>query len=56
MSVLGLLCLLLAALDFLTSLAGLPLTSAGWSPVVFMSLGGLFWALEALRRHDRPGG
>ena len=53
MSVLGLLCFLLAALDLVTSLVGLPLTSVGWSPVVFMLLGSLLFALEALQRRDR---
>jgi hypothetical protein len=54
MSLIGLLCFLLAALDLVTSLVGLPLTSVGWSPVVFMLLGGSFFALEALQRRDRP--
>jgi hypothetical protein len=54
MSAFGLLCFLLAALDLLTSLVGLPLTSVGWSPVVFLALGGLLFALEALQRRDRP--
>jgi hypothetical protein len=54
MSHLGLLCFLLAALDLATSLVGLPLTSVGWSPMVFMLLGGLFFALGALQRDDRP--
>jgi hypothetical protein len=54
MSLLGLLCCLLAVLDLVTSLVGLPLTSVEWSPVVFMLLGGLFFALEALQRRDRP--
>ena len=54
MSLLGLLCSLLAALDLVSSLVGLPLTSVGWSPLVFMLLGGLFFALEALQHRDRP--
>ena len=54
MSLLGLLCFLLAALDLASSLIGVPLTSVGWSPMVFMLLGGLFFALDALQRHDRP--
>jgi hypothetical protein len=53
MSTIGVLCLLLAALDLLTSLLGLPLTSVEWSPVVFVLLGGLFFALEALQRRNR---
>lgn len=55
MSTIGVLCLLLAVLDLSTSLLGLPLTSVAWSPAVFMLLGGLFFALEALQRRDRPG-
>lgn len=54
MSLLGLLCFLLGALDLVTSLLGLPLTSVGWSPVVFMLLGALFLALEAMQRRQRP--
>ena len=54
MSLLGLLCFLLAALDLATALVGLPLTSVEWSPMVFMLLGGLFLALGALPRGDRP--
>ena len=53
MSLLGLMCFLLAALDIATSLLGVPFTSVGWSPIVFMLLGGLFFALELLQQHDR---
>ena len=54
MSLLGLLCFLLAALDVVSSLLGLHLTSVSWSPLVFMLLGGLFFALESLQQSDRP--
>ncbi len=54
MSLLGLLCFLLAVLDLASSFIGVPLTSVGWSPMVFMLLGGLFFALDALQRRDRP--
>ena len=53
MSLLGLLCFLLAALDLATSLLGLPFTSVSWSPLVFMLLGGLFFTLESLQQ-QRP--
>ncbi len=54
MSLLGLLCFLLAALDLVSSCIGVPLTSVGWSPMVFMLLGGLLFALAGLQRRDRP--
>jgi hypothetical protein len=54
-SVLGLLCSLLAALDLVTSRVGLPLTSVGWSPVVFMLLGGWLFTPETRQGRDRPG-
>jgi hypothetical protein len=54
MSLLGLLCWMLAALDVASSLLGLQLTSVSWSPLVFMLLGGLFFALESLQPGDRP--
>ena len=54
MSLLGLLCMLLAALDFATALLGFSFTSVSWSPLVFMLLGGLFFTLESLQPSDRP--
>jgi hypothetical protein len=53
-SLLGLLCFLFAALDVVSSLLGLHLTSVSGSPLVFMLLGGLFFALESLQQSDRP--
>ena len=53
-SLLGLLCFLFAALDIVSSLLGLHMTSVSWSPLVFMLLGGLFFALESLQQRDRP--
>ena len=53
MSLLGLMCFLLAGLDITTSLLGVSFTSVGWSPIVFMLLGGLFFALESLQQTDR---
>ena len=54
MSLLGLLCFLLAALDVATALLGIRFTSVSWSPLVFMLLGGLFFTLESLQHGDRP--
>lgn len=54
MSLLGLLCFLVAALDLTTALLGIHFTAVGWSPLVFMLLGGLFFALESLQQSDRP--
>lgn len=54
MSLLGLLCFLFAALDLVSALLGLHITSVRWSPLVFMLLGGLFFALESLQQSDRP--
>ena len=46
MSLLGLMCFLLAGLDIATALLDVSFTSVSWSPLVFMLLGGLFFALE----------
>jgi hypothetical protein len=54
MTLLGLLCFLLAALDVATSLLGLRFTSVSWSPLVFVLLGGLFFTLESLQQGNRP--
>ena len=54
MSLLGILCFTLAALDVVTALLGLRFTSVSWSPLVFMLLGGLFFTLESLQHSDRP--
>jgi hypothetical protein len=55
MSLLGLLCFLVAAVDAATALLGLPLTSVSWSPIVFVLLGALFFALESLQPNGRAG-
>jgi len=54
MSLLGLLCFLLAALDAVTALLGVRFTSVSWSPLVFLLLGGLFFTLESLQQDHRP--
>jgi len=54
MTLLGLLCFMLAALDVGTSLLGVGFTAVSWSPLVFMVLGGLFFTLESLQHGDRP--
>lgn len=54
MSLLGLLCFMVAALDLISALLGLHFTSVSWSPLVFMLLGGLFFALDSLQQSDRP--
>jgi hypothetical protein len=54
MSLLGLVCFVLAALDAATMMLGLSFTSVGWSPVIFVLLGGLFLTLDSLQQSDRP--
>jgi hypothetical protein len=48
-ALLGLIAFLIAAIDLAASLAGLAFTSVGWSPLVFMLIGMLLFALEALQ-------
>lgn len=54
MSLLGLLCFLLAALDLAALLLGVSFTSVSWSPLIFVLLGGLLFGLESLQQSDRP--
>lgn len=56
MALLGLIAFLIAAIDIATSLAGLPLTSVSWSPLVFSLIGVLLVALESLKPTERAGG
>ena len=56
MSLLGLICFALAALDAATMMLGISFTSVGWSPMIFLLLGGLFLTLESLQQSDRPRG
>ena len=56
MSLLGLICVGLAALDLATLMLGFSFTSVGWSPMVFLLLGGLFLTLNSLQQGDRPRG
>jgi hypothetical protein len=55
MSLLGLICFLLAALDGTIAPLGFPLTSVSWSPMVLVTLGSLFFALEALQPNHGSG-
>ena len=55
-SLLGLIAFLIAAVDILASLAGLPFTSVGWSPLVFMLIGVLLLALESLQPAEQQPG
>lgn len=55
MALLGLIAFLIAAIDIATSLAGLPFTSVGWSPLVFMLIGMLMFALESLQPTEQRG-
>ena len=55
MSLLGLICFLVAVLDVATVLIGVSFTSVDWSPVIFLLLSVIFFTLEYLRRDDRPG-
>jgi hypothetical protein len=55
-ALLGLIAFLIAALDIATSLVGLPFTSVGWSPLVFILIGVLLFALESLKPTGRAGG
>ena len=55
MALLGLIAILIAAIDIATSLVGLPFTSVGWSPLVFMLIGMLMFALESLQPTEQRG-
>jgi hypothetical protein len=55
-TLLGLIAFLIAAVDILASLAGLPFTSVGWSPLVFMLIGVLLLALESLQPAEQQPG
>ena len=55
MALLGLIALLIAAIDLAASLAGLSFTSVGWSPLVFMLIGVLLFALESLQPTEQRG-
>ena len=55
MALLGLIAFLIAAVDIAASLAGHPFTSVGWSPLVFMLIGVLLFALESLRPTEQRG-
>ena len=56
LSFLGMMLFLLAAVDGACSLLGWPLTQAGWSPLIFATVGFLLVTLEALERDNRPSG
>lgn len=49
MALLGLIALLIAAVDVVASVVGLPFSSVGWSPLVFVLIGVLLFTLEFLR-------
>jgi hypothetical protein len=53
-ALLGLIAFLIATIDIVASLAGLSFTSVGWSPLVFMLIGVLLFALEALQPGEQP--
>jgi hypothetical protein len=55
-TLLGLIAFLIAAVDIAASLAGHPFTSVGWSPLVFMLIGVLLFALESLQPTERQPG
>lgn len=52
LSPLGLVFWTLAAIDVVIRLLGVSLTSVAWSPVLFLVLGLLFFALEALPNQE----
>ena len=56
MTLLGLIAFLIAAVDIVASLAGLPFTSVGWSQLVFMLIGVLLLALESLQPAEQQPG
>jgi hypothetical protein len=53
-SLLGLIAFLIAAVDMAASLAGLHLTSVGWSPLVLMLIAVLLFTLEFLKPAEQP--
>ena len=55
MTLLGLIAFLIAAIDMATAAIGLPFTSVAWSPLVFLLIGVLLFALESLQRPERRG-
>jgi hypothetical protein len=55
-ALLGLIAFLIAAIDLATAMLGLPFTSVGWSPLVFMLIGVLLFALEALQPAEQQPG
>ena len=55
MALLGLIAFLLAAIDIAASLGGLPFTSVRWSPLVFMLIGTLMFALEFSQPTEQRG-
>jgi hypothetical protein len=52
LSFVGMLAFLMAALDATCRLLGWPLTTLGWSPLLFAALGFALVALEAWERHS----
>ena len=56
MALLGLIAFLIAAIDLATAMLGLPFTSVGWSPLVFMLIGVLLFALESLQPAEQQPG
>lgn len=52
LSLLGMLFWTLAAVDVVLRLLGMPFTEVVWSPVVFLTLGLVFFALEALPKQE----
>jgi hypothetical protein len=51
---LGLISLLLAAVDLICGLFGLSLTAVSWSPLLFGALGFMFICLEGIERGSAP--
>jgi hypothetical protein len=51
---LGLISLLLAAVDLICGLFGLSLTAVTWSPLLFGALGFMFICLEGFERASAP--
>lgn len=52
LSLLGLVFWTLAAVDVVVRLLGVSFTAVAWSPVVFLTLGLIFFALEALPKQE----
>ena len=51
---LGLISLLLAAVDLICGFFGLSLTAVSWSPLLFGALGFMFICLEGIERGSAP--